>query len=182
MLFSANRHQVVGLTWALLASAVWDQVSSYPELIKKHLGLHSTDYLTPYFSLWARIENFDPAQLFDDLNQKQAFRIWAFRGTLFVVHQENLKIVLGAIEYFLAGRRKEALNLAGKIGLNLDAAAQKVTELFEKNFELATGEIKIFEMDPKISANDDIMRLIQRKCDKLAVFVNERLVPLIKKN
>ncbi len=116
--------------------------STYPELLKKHLGLHSTDYLTSYFSLWARIEGFDPAKLFDDLNQTQAFRIRAFRGTLFVVHRENLKIILEALEYFLAGRRKEAQQLAGKVGLNLETAGKKVTELLEKHSELTTSEIK----------------------------------------
>ncbi len=116
--------------------------NSYPGLLKKHLGLHSTDYLTPYFSLWARIENFDPARLFKDLNQKQAFRIRAFRGTLFVVHEENLKIILEALEYFLAGRRKEAQQLAGKVGLDLESAQQTVTELLKKHSELTTSEIK----------------------------------------
>lgn len=147
--------------------------SSYPELLKKHLGLHSTDYLTPYFSLWARIENFDPARLFKDLNQKQAFRIRAFRGTLFVVHEENLKIILEALEYFLAGRRKEAQQLAGKVGLDLESAQQTVTELLKKHPELTTSEIK------KALPGDikgEVLTLLMRHLEFNAIIIRTRSV------
>jgi len=42
--------------------------NDFEEILKKHIGLHSTDYLTPYFSLWARVKKFDPADLFQAIS------------------------------------------------------------------------------------------------------------------
>ena len=67
-------------------------IKDYLTIVKENIGLHSTDYLTPYLSLWARVENFDPQLLFDDLNKhREAVRLRAFRGTIFVVHRDNLE-------------------------------------------------------------------------------------------
>ena len=36
------------------------KLNEYSKLFIEHIALHSTDYLTPYLSLWARVKNFDP--------------------------------------------------------------------------------------------------------------------------
>ncbi len=117
--------------------------SDYPELLKEHIGLHSTDYLTPYLSLWARIENFEPKILFNDLNEhRNALRIRAFRGTLFIVHTDNLKDILDGSKHFLASRIAEAQKYGSKIGTDLNSLEKKVVGLLLNNNFLTISQIK----------------------------------------
>ena len=67
------------------------------DLIKSQLGLHSTDYWTPYFSVYARTGNFDAEKMFNSINNgKTLVRTHAFRTTLHVIHVENLSLILSA--------------------------------------------------------------------------------------
>ena len=67
------------------------------DLIKSQLGLHSTDYWTPYFSVYARTGNFDAEKMFNSINNgKTLVRTPAFRTTLHVIHVENLSLILSA--------------------------------------------------------------------------------------
>ncbi len=67
------------------------------DLIKSQLGLHSTDYWTPYFSVYARVGNFDAEKMFDSINNgKTLVRTHAFRTTLHVMHVDNLPLILSA--------------------------------------------------------------------------------------
>jgi len=67
------------------------------DLIKSQLGLHSTDYWTPYFSVYARVGNFDAEKMFDSINNgKTLVRTHAFRTTLHVMHVDNLHLILSA--------------------------------------------------------------------------------------
>jgi hypothetical protein len=67
------------------------------EIAKKLIGLHSTDYWTPYLSAWARIGDYQTNEIFTALNTgKQLVRVSAFRGTAYVVHVDNLEVILGA--------------------------------------------------------------------------------------
>jgi hypothetical protein len=67
------------------------------ELIKTQLGLHSTDYWTPYFSVWARIGDFDTERMFESINNgRNLVRTHAFRTTLHVIHVDNLSLILSA--------------------------------------------------------------------------------------
>jgi hypothetical protein len=51
--------------------AVKAAAGSYRRLLRDHLGLHSTDYLTPYLSLQARVRDFEPRALFNALNRNR---------------------------------------------------------------------------------------------------------------
>jgi hypothetical protein len=67
------------------------------ELIKAQLGLHSTDYWTPYFSVWARLGDFDAKRMFESINSGRGLvRTHAFRTTLHVMHVDNLSLILSA--------------------------------------------------------------------------------------
>jgi hypothetical protein len=74
-----------------------DNKVSFHDIVKNHLGLHSTDYWTPYLSVFARIGDYNPEKIFQSLNQgDKLVRINAFRRTVFVVHVENLVTVFQA--------------------------------------------------------------------------------------
>ncbi len=103
---------------------------SHRRLLKSQLGLHSTDYLTPYLSLWARIRRFEPKTLFDDLNlSRNAVRVRAFRGTVFVVHRENLLLVLGGLRTYHDLIRTAIAKMARKSGQDLTALEKRVIVL-----------------------------------------------------
>lgn len=74
--------------------------SAFPDvdaLVRGSLGLHSTDYATPYLSARARVADLEPGALFDRLRGGDGLvRINAFRNTVHVVHTADLPLVLAA--------------------------------------------------------------------------------------
>ncbi|MHA2303662.1 MAG: DNA glycosylase AlkZ-like family protein, partial [Candidatus Thorarchaeota archaeon] len=67
------------------------------KIAKAQLGLHSTDYWTPYLSVWARIGDYDAEAVFKSLNSgDRLLRLNAFRTTVHVVHIDNLSLVIHA--------------------------------------------------------------------------------------
>lgn len=74
-----------------------EKVDSFYDIAKTQLGLHSTDYWTPYFSVWARIGDFNAKKMFDSLNNGQKLvRTHAFRTTVHVIHSDNLSLIINA--------------------------------------------------------------------------------------
>jgi len=115
---------------------------NYLELLDFHIGLHSTDYLTPYFSLWARIKNFEPEFLFNSLvKNKEALRMNAFRGTLFIIHKNNIALTLASLNKKREIWLKDAEKHASK-DLNFNQLENEIISLFEKNKQMKNPEIK----------------------------------------
>ncbi|MFX0209871.1 MAG: DNA glycosylase AlkZ-like family protein, partial [Candidatus Hodarchaeota archaeon] len=70
---------------------------NFYEITESQLGFHSTDYWTPYLSVWARIGNYNAQEMFQALNSgDRLVRANAFRGTVFVIHVNNLAMILAA--------------------------------------------------------------------------------------
>ena len=115
----------------------------YYQVFRDQIALHSTDYLTPYISLWARVENFEPKLLFNDLSiNKRAARLRGFRGTLFVISRDCITNVLSASEIFLSQRIYETNRYAQKFGFDFGAASNEVQRLLANGPSLSTREIK----------------------------------------
>jgi hypothetical protein len=119
---------------------------NFEEILKKHIGLHSTDYLTPYFSLWARVKNFDPIDLFNAISKdKAAIRIRAFRRTVFVVHRENLEIIIGSMILFLDKFKQDNIKHMVKMGME-EGSYKKMRvdliKLLREESPLTTNQIK----------------------------------------
>jgi hypothetical protein len=67
------------------------------QIAKSQLGLHSTDYWTPYLSVWARIGDYNAEAVFKSLNSgDRLLRLNAFRTTVHVVHADNLSLLIHA--------------------------------------------------------------------------------------
>jgi hypothetical protein len=74
-----------------------EKVSSFFDVAKYQLGLHSTDYWTPYFSVWTRIGDFDAKDMFESINNgREIVRTHAFRTTIHVMHVDNLSMIISA--------------------------------------------------------------------------------------
>jgi hypothetical protein len=99
-------------------------------LVRGSIGLHSTDYATPYLSARARLPGFAPADLFRRLSTAHGLvRVNAFRNTVHVVHVDDLPAVLAATGAAVAqvGRKQPGLaplsDAAFEAGLAAVAAA-----------------------------------------------------------
>ncbi len=67
------------------------------QLPRANLGLHSTDYWTPYISAWARLGDYDAASIYASLNAGKAItRMNAFRTTLHIVSNKDLLLITSA--------------------------------------------------------------------------------------
>ena len=116
--------------------------NDYRKILKNHIALHSTDYTTPYLSLWARVRDFEPRKLLDDLNEKRAVRLRAFRGTVFVVDVESVTETIKASELYMPERLRDAIKQAGKLGIDLDLIEKRVHSMLAGGNALPTKTIK----------------------------------------
>ncbi|MGY5854988.1 MAG: crosslink repair DNA glycosylase YcaQ family protein, partial [Candidatus Thorarchaeota archaeon] len=74
-----------------------EKPSDFYQVAKAQLGLHSTDYWTPYLSVWARLGDYDAKKVFESIdNGRSLIRTHAFRTTLHVIHIDNLSMILSA--------------------------------------------------------------------------------------
>ena len=74
-----------------------EKPSDFYEVAKAQLGLHSTDYWTPYLSVWSRLGDYDAKKVFEAIdNGRDLIRTHAFRTTLHVMHIDNLSMILSA--------------------------------------------------------------------------------------
>ena len=74
-----------------------EKPSDFCDVAKAQLGLHSTDYWTPYLSVWARLGDYDAKKIFESIdNGRDLIRTHAFRTTLHVLHIDNLSMIISA--------------------------------------------------------------------------------------
>ena len=59
------------------------------EMVQHLVGLQAQENLPPYLSLAARIEDFDPRELSDALERKDAVRFLTMRGTIHVLTSDD---------------------------------------------------------------------------------------------
>ncbi len=74
-----------------------EKPSDFYQIAKAQLGLHSTDYWTPYLSVWSRLGDYNAKKIFEAIdNGRDLIRTHAFRTTLHVMHIDNLSMILSA--------------------------------------------------------------------------------------
>ncbi len=106
-------------------------------VVRDHVGLHSTDYWTPYLSLWARLGQLDAAAFYAELQTGGAYvRVNAWRQTVHVIHASDVPLVLRA-----CGSR---LGAVGRRGLNAVSSA---------DFEAVLGTIGAAVADGPLDVN-----------------------------
>jgi hypothetical protein len=112
------------------------------ELVHQQLGLHSTDYLTPYFSLFARIQDFDPAYLFQAINKFEFLRKRAYRGTVFVINKEIFPIINATSRTFAINWFKGFERELTKQKVDLTGIREKLINLFKEHQNLTVRDVK----------------------------------------
>jgi hypothetical protein len=117
-------------------------IGQLTQLIHQQLGLHSTDYLTPYISLWNRIEDFDPEELFNKINSHELIRKRAYRGTVFVIDKDLLSLINVTSKVFAINWFKGFEKHFNKMNLDITQFKNHVLELFNKHKELTVSELK----------------------------------------
>ncbi|NHJ02991.1 MAG: hypothetical protein EAX86_12720 [Candidatus Heimdallarchaeota archaeon] len=127
----------------LRKQSLWNsEETSFENLIKQHIGYHSADYWTPYLSIFARIGDYNPAELFKSINSgNKIVRINAFRRTLHVVHSDNLAIILRITGPILLNSIKKAPGIIDISSKELEKKLDQICEVI-KDSPKRTNEIK----------------------------------------
>ncbi len=74
------------------------KLTDFYEVVGPLFGLHSTDYWSPYLSVWSRIGDYDAKSVFDDLNSgRYIIRSRAFRNTQHIVLIEDFPLIVAAL-------------------------------------------------------------------------------------
>ena len=126
------------------------------------LGLHSTDYWTPYLSVWARLGDYNAKKMFESLdNGKKIVRTHAFRTTLHVIHIENLSLIISATgpSLFRASRMDKY---------------RKVDQLSDKQIEDMLDQVKSALADGPLRTSD-----LKKAVPKVGDYVRPALVMLM---
>jgi hypothetical protein len=102
------------------------------DIAREQLGLHSTDYWTPYLSVWARIGNYDAGEIFRSLNcGDHIVRLNAFRTTVHVVHVDNLPLLIRATGPFLYKRIRQHPDIKGLSDQEVESLTDDVLTVLE---------------------------------------------------
>lgn len=96
---------------------------SVPDAVEHLVGLQAQTPWSPYYSLWARLERFDPHRLGAMLEQRTAVRIVIMRGTVHLVTAEDCLFLRPLLGDFLARALTASSWQAGLVDLDLDAVA-----------------------------------------------------------
>ncbi|MHA1906573.1 MAG: DNA glycosylase AlkZ-like family protein [Candidatus Thorarchaeota archaeon] len=117
-----------------------DSKGTFYDVAKEALGLHSTDYWTPYLSAWARVGDYDASKVFNDVNSgNHLYRRPAFRNTHHMIHRDNLALILAALGPHLVRHMRPA---------------PPIKDLTEEVFENRIGEIVRTLEEASMSMND----------------------------
>lgn len=96
-------------------------------LLGSIVGLHSTDYASPYLSAWARVPGFDAAALRARLDRGDGlFRVNAFRNTVHVVRAPDLAAVLAATGPAVAAVGRKSPGLKARTDAEIDAGVDTI--------------------------------------------------------
>jgi hypothetical protein len=127
-----------------------ERPSDFFQVAKAQLGLHSTDYWTPYLSVWARLGNYDAKKVFEAIdNGKELIRTHSFRTTLHVMHVDYLSMILSATgpALFRAYRKDKYRKVDVMSDKQIEDMLDKVKAALEDG-PLRTSELK--KVVPKV--------------------------------
>ena len=124
------------------------------DVVYNLIGLHSTDYWTPYLSLFTRVGDYNPKIIFEALNSgKRLARINAFRSTNFVVHTENLALILKALEGNYIRRTQNDSYIKNLGHQKIEDGVKKLYALLE-----IEGPLKATEINKRLPSLKSIFR------------------------
>jgi hypothetical protein len=130
-----------------------EKASDFYQVAKAQLGLHSTDYWTPYFSVWARIGDYDAKKMFEAIdNGRDIVRTHAFRTTIHVMHIDNIPLILSATgpSLFRAYRKDKYRKMDILSDKEIEDMMEQVKSALEDG-PLRTSELK--KAVPKVGEN-----------------------------
>lgn len=116
--------------------------SGLDALVRDTIGLHSTDYGTPYLSVRARLPELPPSVLADRLERADGLvRLNAFRNTVHVVHTDDLGLVSAATGAAVASTGRRSPGLKGRSDAEIQRGCDALVGALEGG-PLGTHELK----------------------------------------
>lgn len=131
-------------------------------------GLHATETLGPYLTLFTRTISFNK----EDLNialykEKNLGRIRGMRNTLFIETKEMIPLVYNSIKSLTDKRDEKYLEMRGISREEYNSLSNHILELL-KNKEMSTTDIK-----KALSSQKDIVAVISVMCDQMVFITNQ---------
>ncbi|MFW9849490.1 MAG: DNA glycosylase AlkZ-like family protein [Candidatus Thorarchaeota archaeon] len=106
---------------------------SFYDVAREALGLHSTDYWTPYLSVWARIGNYDATKVFNKVNSGNLlYRRPAFRNTHHMIHIDNMPLILAALGPHLTRNMRPAPPIKELSDTELEDRISEIVSVLEQ--------------------------------------------------
>ena len=114
------------------------------EIVKDLAGLHATIPMTPYLSLFARINNFTKDLLDEELYVKRRLgKIRCIRRTLYIFPQEMIYAIYIATNKMVENQSTKALEFRGISPDTYQTISASILRILkEKNEEMTSPEIK----------------------------------------
>ncbi len=129
--------------------------SSFEGVARDLMGLHSTDYWTPYLSVWSRIGDYDASKVFKNINSgKGLARINAYRRTLHVVHVDDLPLIIRATASVFYNSARKVPPLRNSTDVELKAVINKILVTLED------GPLKMSELKKKVPEMEKLGRWV----------------------
>lgn len=114
------------------------------KIVRDIAGLHATISMTPYLSLFARINNFTKELLDEELYVKRRLgKIRCIRGTLYIFSQEMIPAIHVATNKMVEKQSKKALEFRGISSDTYKTISESILGILkDKNVEMTAPEIK----------------------------------------
>lgn len=118
------------------------QAPDLDALVQASIGLHSTDYASPYLSAWARLPDFEAASLFQRLNRGDGLvRLNCMRNTVHVVHVRDLPMIAAATGAPVSATGRKAPGLKALSDREIDAGVEALCAVLSDG-PLGNNELK----------------------------------------
>lgn len=124
-------------------------------------GLHATDSVTPYLSLFARSSNFVKDSLDEELYLKRNLgKIRCMRGTLYILTKDKIPVAYTATNGIVENNSRKYAEFRG-------VSSQQYQELSKAILQLLKGkELSVFEIKKALQTQTDMPSVLNLMCDQ----------------
>ena len=101
------------------------------DVVEQLAGMQAQEPIDPYVGLWTRIEGFDPSELSDAIEGREAVRMGHLRGTLHLVTARDALAQYPILADVMARSWKSSPFIKQLVGVDIDAVLARARELLE---------------------------------------------------
>jgi hypothetical protein len=124
-------------------------------------GLHATDSVTPYLSLFARSSNFVKESLDEELYLKKSLgKIRCMRGTLYILTKDMIPMAYAATNGIVEKNSKGYAEFRGVSSEQYEEVSRVILRLLEGK------DLSVFEIKKALQTQTDVPSVLNLMCDQ----------------